>query len=92
MGKAKKHWTETQVAFDANLLSIEYVAIERELTKQYYKVCKDEEDFYEQRYKIQWLDLGDQNTKFFYKSLNHRQVRNKLKSLKDESGTININQ
>lgn len=52
MGKAKKHWTETQVAFDANLLSIEYVAIERELTKQYYKVCKDEEDFYEQRYKI----------------------------------------
>ncbi|XP_031260175.1 uncharacterized protein LOC116118324 [Pistacia vera] len=37
--------------------------------------------------RVQWLNLEDQNTKFFHKSLIHRQVRNCIHSLTDGNGT-----
>lgn len=34
------------------------------------------------------MTLGDQNTEFFHKSLIHRQVKNRVISLRDESRAI----
>jgi hypothetical protein len=50
------------------------------------QLCKDEESYFKQRSRIQWLQLGDKNTAFFHKSLLHRQTRNRIHMLQDESG------
>jgi hypothetical protein len=42
---------------------------------------------YRQQSRVYWLQLGDRNTKFFHRSLIHRQCRNMIHVLADESGT-----
>ncbi|KAJ6904458.1 hypothetical protein NC652_022464 [Populus alba x Populus x berolinensis] len=42
--------------------------------------------FFKQRSQIQWLQLGDKNTKFFHNSLLDCQARNRIHSLQDEAG------
>lgn len=51
-----------------------------------------EEAFYKQKYRIQWLDLGDSNTRFFHKTVSHRQAINRITSLIDADGEIVHNQ
>jgi hypothetical protein len=48
--------------------------------------------FYKQRSWVQWLNLGDKNTKFFHISLLHLQVRNKIHGLTNETGARMIDQ
>jgi len=52
------------------------------------QLYKDKESYYKQKFRIQWLQLGDRNTKFFNKSLLHHQVRNIIHSLPDEIGNF----
>lgn len=59
---------------------------ERNHARIYSQLCKEEEAFYKQRSRIQWLSLGDRNTKFFHRSLVHRQSRNRVHGLTDEAG------
>lgn len=54
----------------------------------YFSLCCKEEAFYKQRSRVQWLVLGDRNTKFFHRSLIHRNARNSIGRLVDDSGLV----
>lgn len=41
-----------------------------------------------QKDRVQWLNLGDQNTGFFFKSINKQRIRNRVVSVTLEDGTI----
>ena len=88
VNKARQHWGEAQERLDANPSSEMARTNERHAAKTYQKLCQDEESFYRQKSRIQWLTLGDKNTSFFHKSLLHRRSRNKITSLQDGVGNV----
>nr|TKS12516.1 hypothetical protein D5086_0000062530 [Populus alba] len=88
VSKAKTEWETTQVHLDNHPTSATAMATERSLASTYLQLCKDEESYYKQKSRVQWLQLGDRNTTFFHKSLLHRQVRNRIHNLQDEEGNI----
>jgi len=88
VSKAKADWEAAQFHLDKHPTSEIAKATERSLASQYLQLCKDEESFYKQKSRVQWLQLGDRNTTFFHKSLLHRQVRNRIHSLQDEEGNL----
>ena len=88
VGQAKTTWQNAQFQLDSNPTSIAAQNSERAHAKLYMQLCKDEESLLKQRSRINWLQLGDRNTKFFHNSLLHRQVRNRIHSLHDSTGTI----
>lgn len=47
-----------------------------------------EESFLKQKSKIQWLREGDQNTSYFFKIVQGRNVQKKITSLQDANGTL----
>ena len=57
--------------------------MKQELTEFYAK----EEKMWHQRAWLQWLQCGDQNTKFFHASTTQRKRRNFIKGLRDAWGT-----
>ncbi|KAJ6983827.1 hypothetical protein NC653_026594 [Populus alba x Populus x berolinensis] len=85
VAEAKSCWISAQVALDETPGSVELMSAERNHARIYSQLCKEEEAFYKQRSRIQWLSLGDRNTKFFHRSLVHRQSRNRVHGLTDES-------
>ncbi|KAJ6925333.1 hypothetical protein NC651_009871 [Populus alba x Populus x berolinensis] len=86
VAEAKSCWISAQVALDGTPGSFELMSAERNHARIYTQLCKEEEAFYKQRSRIQWLSLGDRNTKFFHRSLVHRQSRNRVHGLTDEAG------
>jgi hypothetical protein len=47
---------------------------ERDAIHKYASTVRAEESFFKQKARIQWLSLGDQNTSYFHKSVNGRQI------------------
>ena len=45
-----------------------------------------EEKMWQQRSRLQWLQNGDQNTRFFHGTATQRKRRNFIKGLRDENG------
>lgn len=88
----KSQWQSAQLDLDGSPDSTEFLAKERLLAGKHNQLCKDEEAFYKQRSRIQWLQLGDRNTKFFHRSLVHRTTRNRIHMLMDEQGNRVNNQ
>jgi hypothetical protein len=85
---SRDEWNTDQSILAANPTSSEATDNERATANHYMQLCKDEESFFWQKSRIQWLQLGDKNTNFFHKSLLHRQVRNHIHSLMDATGTL----
>ena len=54
--------------------------------KNFHEVARAEEGFLKQKSRIQWLKLGDQNSKFFHKAVKARNSRNTIKSITLENG------
>ena len=46
-----------------------------------------EEEFYKQRSKIHWLDVGDGNNRFFHNAIKIREVRNGIREILRDDGT-----
>ncbi|KAJ7009359.1 hypothetical protein NC653_000124 [Populus alba x Populus x berolinensis] len=88
VAEAKTRWNLAQVLLDESPTSKDLLAAERECAVLYSQLCKDEEAIFKQRSRIQWLKLGDRNTKFFHRSLLHRQSRNEIHVLADETGNL----
>ncbi|KAJ6978392.1 hypothetical protein NC653_026707 [Populus alba x Populus x berolinensis] len=84
VGNAKAKWDATQLDLDRNPASETAKTIKRTSAMQYQQLFKDEESYFKQKSRVQWLHLGDRNTSFFHKSLLHRQVRNRTHSLQDD--------
>ena len=56
------------------------------------KLCEQEEKMWQLRSRVQWLQSGDKNTKFFHGVSTQRKRRNFIKGLKDENGTWQENE
>ena len=54
--------------------------------KNLHELARDEEGYLKQKSRIQWLKLGDQNSKFFHKVVKARNSRNSIKSITLENG------
>ncbi|XP_061959708.1 uncharacterized protein LOC133680748 [Populus nigra] len=88
VAKAKTDWEAAQFHLDEHPTSYSAQSNEREMVAQYMQLCKDEESYFKQKSRVQWLQIGDRNTLFFHKSLLHHQVRNRIHSLQDENGIL----
>ncbi|KAB5561274.1 hypothetical protein DKX38_006231 [Salix brachista] len=84
--KAQKVWNEAQLHLDGDPQNAGFRDRERQTAKLYMQLCKEEEAFFKQCSRVQWLKLGDHNTKFFHRSLVHRNARGTISSLRDEEG------
>lgn len=60
--------------------------LERRLEKEWAEVLRQEEVLWMQQSRVDWLRLGDSNTKFFHTTTLVRRRRNKVRMLKDEFG------
>ncbi|KAF9684916.1 hypothetical protein SADUNF_Sadunf03G0000100 [Salix dunnii] len=86
--KAGMDWNRSQQLLDGDPQNASLRDRERQSAKSYMQLCKDEEAFFKQRSRVQWLKLGDHNTKFFHRSLVHRNARSTISSLEDEDGRV----
>ncbi|XP_057428997.1 uncharacterized protein LOC130722320 [Lotus japonicus] len=60
--------------------------LRKRLWTDYETILRSEELYWAQQAKINWLNLGDRNTKFFHQSTIARQQRNKVEALLNEEG------
>uniref|UniRef100_A0A1J3K9V2 Uncharacterized protein n=1 Tax=Noccaea caerulescens TaxID=107243 RepID=A0A1J3K9V2_NOCCA len=58
----------------------------RNLKKDLAHAYKEEELFWRQKSREQWLKAGDKNTKYFHNCVKGRKIKNKILMLLDESG------
>ncbi|XP_016168259.1 uncharacterized protein LOC107610771 [Arachis ipaensis] len=49
---------------------------------------EQEERFWKEKSRVQWLNWGDKNTKFFHSKFQSRCQRNKIQELVDDSGNV----
>ncbi|KAF7833960.1 reverse transcriptase [Senna tora] len=66
--------------------SPQLVILENNLSKEYCKYLAMEEELWASKARLDWLHLGDANTKYFHMSVIHRRRHNKIVALKDASG------
>ncbi|XP_021866145.1 uncharacterized protein [Spinacia oleracea] len=59
---------------------------EKEFSEQLKKFLHVQESAYRQKSRIQWLQIGDSNSKFFFSAMKERQARNSIDVLYDSSG------
>ena len=60
--------------------------IKLEISKQYGKLKGARDQFLKQKEKIQWIQEGDQNTKFYHNYIKARRNTNRIFGVKDKHG------
>ncbi|XP_019258106.1 PREDICTED: uncharacterized protein LOC109236386 [Nicotiana attenuata] len=65
--------------------------VEKVMIQQLKKWDKIEEAIYKQKSRIQWLQLGDSNTAYFFASMKGRKARNQITKLIDSKGNTLTN-
>ncbi|XP_077214040.1 uncharacterized protein LOC143848865 [Tasmannia lanceolata] len=78
----RKELFDVQVMLHFDLTNAELAEREGVLSQKLLNLAAMEESFYRQKSRVQWLKLGDSNTKFFYNSLKTRLNRNHIMALK----------
>eukprot|EP00253_Pinus_taeda_P036314 PITA_36314 len=56
--------------------------------QEWENLCKQEEIFWRQKSRVQWLKEGEQNTIFFHKSTIANKAQNNISSIKNENGEL----
>ncbi|KAI8561587.1 hypothetical protein RHMOL_Rhmol04G0351900 [Rhododendron molle] len=64
-----------------------FIEEEKNLPTRFVELSSAEESFKKQKSRIQWLALGDHNTRFFHHKMKSHSLRSKILSLTDASGT-----
>ena len=54
--------------------------------QEWENLCKQEEIFWRQKYRVQWLKEGERNTRFFNRSTMANITHNRISSIKNEDG------
>lgn len=57
-----------------------------QLRKDLIQAYRDEETFWRNKSRVQWLNFGDRNTRFFHASTKNRRTRNKIVSIQNHNG------
>ncbi|XP_022855777.1 uncharacterized protein LOC111376995 [Olea europaea var. sylvestris] len=60
---------------------------EARLQKELYELSRAEEGFLRQKARVKWLNLGDQNTSFFFKAMKSHCGKSKVVSICKDDGT-----
>ncbi|XP_058189336.1 uncharacterized protein LOC131306921 [Rhododendron vialii] len=60
--------------------------LEKDLVQQFYALSSAEEAYKQQKSRVNWLALGDKNTKKFHQKMNAHRVRNTILSLVSVQG------
>ncbi|GLT29391.1 hypothetical protein SLA2020_042630 [Shorea laevis] len=66
-------------------------SLEVDLLGEYHRVLHVEELFWCQKSRIEWITLGDRNTKFYHASTNIRRARNRITALKVNDSWVTDN-
>ncbi|KAF7844864.1 reverse transcriptase [Senna tora] len=64
----------------------QFQILEKKLITDYQSLLAIEEDFWAAKSRMDWLKLGDSNTKFFHNSVLINRRRNRISGLKDSAG------
>lgn len=62
--------------------------LEKELIKEYQQVLLEEETFWCQKLRHEWINSGDKNTNFYHNSVKVRRSRNRIGTLKIDGNWI----
>ncbi|CAA0805858.1 Unknown protein, partial [Striga hermonthica] len=57
-----------------------------EIKKKLQKAYLEEEEYWRQKSRIQWLKNGDKNTRYFHTCVKHRRIKNKIAYLMKDNG------
>ena len=69
--------------------SVEVIQKMKEVENELDELLKEEEIWWAQRTKANWIKHGDQNTKLFHQKVSQRKQRNWVDSIQDKVGVIN---
>ncbi|XP_028120127.1 uncharacterized protein LOC114317570 [Camellia sinensis] len=69
VGVAKDHLLNSQIKLDKDPLNLTLQETERAAYVKYIDLSKAEESLAHQKSRIQWLGLGDRNSKFFFRNV-----------------------
>ncbi|XP_022857391.1 uncharacterized protein LOC111378428 [Olea europaea var. sylvestris] len=97
----KEHFSELPTRVTQARIDIEHVqcliqqspldsSLHREearLQKKLYELSRAEEGFLRQKARVKWLNLGDQNTAFFFKAMKSHYGKSKVVSICKDDGT-----
>lgn len=63
-----------------------FISNSKETKDTLLQLLKSEEAYYSQKTAENWIQLGDNNTKFFHSKMKERRARSKVTCLMDEAG------
>ncbi|KAH0705731.1 hypothetical protein KY285_010268 [Solanum tuberosum] len=82
--EAKEELRQCQLKLRRNPTNNSLIDHELEITKKYGKFKEARDQFLKQKTKIQWIQEGDQNTKFYHNYIKARRNTNRVFAIKDK--------
>ena len=83
----RRELERVQCALQENPCDSVLLSEEASLSLLFGNLLRAEEGLVRQKSRIQWLNLGDQNTKFFFQAMKQHHSRSKITSISKEDGT-----
>ncbi|XP_071712514.1 uncharacterized protein [Rutidosis leptorrhynchoides] len=84
--KLKVELENIQIEVEKNPTNGDLRKREVEILKAYNEAVKDEEVFLRQKSKVEWLNEGDRNTKYFHKAVKGRLSRSRIEVVENLNG------
>lgn len=81
-----KELNSRMLEFSIEEINNEVLAEITEIKLEMYLKTDREELFWEQRVRVNWLQMEDRNTKFFHRWASYRRKKNIIKGLENASG------
>ncbi|XP_077232361.1 uncharacterized protein LOC143869152 [Tasmannia lanceolata] len=84
----KQDLDDVQIALASNPTDVHLRSRESSLKERFFKVSRMEESMRRQNARVQWLNLGDSNSAYFYSVMNARRNQNSIGGLLDVHGNL----